>query len=161
MLRYIPSCICALVMFFVIPCARLSRTPYLSGTLDTSLRPGGGVYGGVWAPNFGGVVTLHVFIHKVIREKYRIMDQSSVDREVCRLSPTRQGPDLTSTLRGCDLGRRLRHRRDLRGVRLTGTTVEYYPYSTKVKKNKKSFFSLFPSIQLGKLVQCNFLPQTF
>ena len=86
----------------------------------------------------------------MIREKYRIMDQSSVvDREVCRLSPTRQGPDLTSTLRGCDLGRRLRHRRDLRGVRLTGTTVEYYPYSTKVKKYfKKMFVSIFPSIQL-------------
>ncbi len=79
------------------------------------------------------LVTVHLFKHKVIREKYRIMDQSSVDREVCRLESPERDPDLTSTLRGCDLGRRLRHRRDLRGVRLTGTTVEYYPYSTKVK----------------------------
>ncbi len=31
--------------FFVIPGARLSRTPSLSGTLDASLRPGGGVWG--------------------------------------------------------------------------------------------------------------------
>ncbi len=32
-----------IVTFFVIPGARLSHTPSLSGTLDTSLRPGGGV----------------------------------------------------------------------------------------------------------------------
>ena len=108
-------------------------------------------------------MTGHIFLHKVIREKYRIMDQSSVDREVCRLSPTRQGPDLTSTLRRCDLGRRLRHRRDLRGVRLTGTTVEYYPYSTKVKKYLKKVCLRFPIYSAGQacLMQffaANFLP---
>ncbi len=32
-----------LLIFFVIPGAWLSRTPSLSGTLDTSLQPGGGV----------------------------------------------------------------------------------------------------------------------
>ncbi len=48
--------------FFVIPGARLSRTPSLSGTLDASLRPGGGVWGclgsklwwggaGIWTPD--------------------------------------------------------------------------------------------------------------
>ena len=31
------------LFFFVIPGARLSRTPSLSGTLGASLRPGGGV----------------------------------------------------------------------------------------------------------------------
>ncbi len=34
-----------LLVFFVIPGARLSRTPSLSDILDTSLRPGGGVWG--------------------------------------------------------------------------------------------------------------------
>ncbi len=34
-----------IVRFFVIPGARLPRTPSLSGTLDASLRPGGGVWG--------------------------------------------------------------------------------------------------------------------
>ena len=39
--------------FFVIPGARLSRSPSLSGPLThlCSLEVG---YGGVWAPNFGG-----------------------------------------------------------------------------------------------------------
>ena len=43
------------ILFLVVPGAQLSRTPSLSGTLDTSLRPGGGVSReGYGLQTFGG-----------------------------------------------------------------------------------------------------------
>ncbi len=61
-------------------------------------------------------------------EKYNIMDHARVEREVCHIPDS--AADLRKEVEECNFDQRLRHRKNLQGVRLLGTTVDYYPYST-------------------------------